>query len=472
MNLKTKPYTHQLKALERFKDAEYFALFMEQGTGKTKIIIDRIQYLYDQGLINRVLVLAPAGVYRNWVTSEIPTHMHESEFVGYTTRSSIMSKEEKAKLTDVVANYDLSIVSTNIESLSSGQGFEFCIDFVRGGKTFVVIDEATCVKNIKAKRTENAVRLGRYARYRAALTGTPITQGPLDLFGMAEFLKPGVYGFRNFFQFKSYFAEVMDVPFGQRTFKKIVGYRNLAELEKMTSKFAEVVRKKDCLDLPDKVYVTYNVDMTPEQKKIYSDLKEMHLTELESSSITITTALKLLAKFHQVVCGHVKYDDGRVEHLPNNRIPALIELLSESSGKVIIFANFKEDIRLIVKALRDEFGDESLVTYAGDDDQAARETNLKVFRTDNKCRFFVSSQRVGGYGITLTESSTTIYYSNSYSLEHRLQSEDRNHRIGQTNRVTYIDLVTPGVDERVIKSLKAKNDVASSVLANIRSLIE
>ena len=471
MNFKTKPYAHQLTVFERSKDSEYFALFMEQGTGKTKPTIDTIQHLYDAGKINRVLVLAPAGVYRNWTNAEIPVHMHESEFVGYAVRSASMTRDEKNHLENVIKNFDLSIVSTNIETLSSGTGFDFCIDFVKNGNTMVVIDEATCIKNTTAKRTDNAIRLGRYAKYRRILTGTPVTQGPLDLFGMSEFLKPGVYGFRNFFHFKQYFAEVTNISYGQRSFKKITGYRNLNELEKLTSKFAYIVTKKDCLDLPEKVYMKYHVPMTKEQEDVYNTLKDTHVAELEDSSISITSALKLLAKFHQIVCGHLKYDDGRVVRLENNRIDALISCLQESAGKVIIFANYVEDIKMISEALTKEFGEASWITYAGADDQETRTDNLIAFRMKNGCRFFVSSQRVGGYGLTLVEATTTIYYSNSYSLEHRLQSEDRNHRIGQTNKVTYIDLVTPGLDERILASLLQKKNIADSLIGNIKALL-
>jgi SNF2 family DNA or RNA helicase len=472
MNFKLQPYAHQLKELERSKDKEYWAYLMEMGTGKTKLTIDGIQYLYDAGLINRVLILAPAGVYRNWTGVEIPKHMIESEFVGYTYRSAYMRAAERERLDDVVNNYDLSIVATNIETLSSAKGFEWCEWFVRGGRTMVIIDESSCIKNTSAARTKNAIKLGRLAKYRRVLTGTPVTQSPLDIFGQGEFLKPGVFGFSSFFKFKMFYAMYVTISYGSRSFPKLTGYRNLNELMNTVSKFASVLTKKDCLDLPEKVYVQREVLLTPEQIELYETLRTTHVHEIEDASISIANALKLMTKFHQIVCGHVKYDDGQVKRVPNNRITALIEAIEECAGKVIIFANFVEDILMIAEALKDEHGEHSYVTYAGETDTQTREANAARFRTDPNCRFFVASQRVAGFGLTLVEASTTIYYSNSFSLEHRLQSEDRNHRIGQKNNVTYIDLVADcKIDKRITDALRSKKEVADLFLGGIRGLV-
>lgn len=472
MNFKLPPYAHQLKEFERSKDATYWAYFMEMGTGKTKLAIDGIQYLYDLGKVNRVLILAPAGVFRNWITTEIPKHMIESTYVGYTHRSSQMRSEDRAKLEDVENNYDLSIVAANIETLSSANGFAWCEKFVRGGNTMIIVDESSCIKNTSAQRTKNAIKLGKLAKYRRILTGTPVAQSPLDVFGQCEFLQTGVFGFSSFFKFKQFYATYVTVSYGSRSFPKLTGYRNVNELMGTVARFASVVLKKDCLDLPDKVYVERAVELTEEQAALYQQLRDTHVAEIENDYITIDNALKLLAKFQQIVCGHLKYDDGTLVHVKNNRISALMDAIEECSGKVIIFANFVEDVNLISQALAKEYGNESFVTYAGATEKEQREVNLARFRNDPSCRFFVSSQRVGGYGITLIEATTTIYYSNSFSLEARLQSEDRNHRIGQNDKVTYIDLVCHGTcDARVTKALKQKRDMSDLIVNGIKALI-
>jgi SNF2 family DNA or RNA helicase len=171
-------------------------------------------------------------------------------------------------------------------------------------------------------------------------------------------------------------------------------------------------------------------------------------------------------RLHQIVCGHVKLDDGRVVELPNNRIKELMSIVEECDGKMIIWATYRHDIEAISKALKTEYGMNSVGTYYGDTDTEERQRVLAEFqKPDSELRFFVGNPVTGGYGLTLTQASVVVYYSNSFDLEKRLQSEDRAHRIGQTRNVTYIDLIAVNtVDEKIVKALRNKIDIATQVL--------
>ena len=210
------------------------------------------------------------------------------------------------------------------------------------------------------------------------------------------------------------------------------------------------------------------ITLTREQQQIYDDLKEQALAEFNNSeTVTVTNALATLSKIHQVVCGHVITDMGKIEEIKNNRLKELLEILDECGGKVIIWASFRESIRQIEKAIQEKYKDKSVVaTYFGDTPADERQDIINRFQDPkDKLRFFLGNQATGGYGITLTAASTVIYYSNTFDLEKRIQSEDRAHRIGQTNKVTYIDITTEKtIDEEIVKALRNKINIASEVM--------
>jgi SNF2 family DNA or RNA helicase len=250
------------------------------------------------------------------------------------------------------------------------------------------------------------------------------------------------------------------------TFKQVVGYRRLDELKEKLDNFAFRVTKDECLDLPDKIYLRRDVELTAEQLKAYDQMKLMALSIVEQGMMSTTNALTQLMRLHQIVCGYVKLDDGQEIALPNNRIDELMAVLAESNGKVIIWANYRRNIEDIKLAIQKEYGMTSVATYYGDTKNDDRQDIVDKFSDPNsELRFFVGNPTTGGYGLTLVSSHTVVYYSNSFDLEKRLQSEDRAHRIGQTEKVTYIDLIsTKTVDEHIVKALRSKIDIASQVL--------
>tara|TARA_R110002153_G_scaffold18973_6_gene65571 strand:+ start:77 stop:874 length:798 start_codon:yes stop_codon:yes gene_type:complete len=256
---------------------------------------------------------------------------------------------------------------------------------------------------------------------------------------------------------------------GARTFRQVVGYQNLEELTGNVNEFSYRVLKKECLDLPDKVYQRREVELTTEQKKVYKELKDYAIAELDSHElVSVTSVLTQILRLHQVVCGFVRNDNGDEVEVKSNRLDELINILEEVQGKTIIWANYQYDIKRILKTLHNITGVNSVATYYGETPDEERQEIIRRFQDPNsELKYLISNTQTGGYGITLTEASNVIYYSNNYDLEKRLQSEDRAHRIGQTNKVTYIDLVAKGtVDEKIVKALRNKLSLAQEVLGD------
>ena len=467
---KTKPYEHQLEALKRSWNKREYAYFMEMGTGKSKVLIDNIALLYDKGGINAAIIVAPKGVYRNWSGKEIPAHMpdHVEREIGvWNPAPTVKQKAELMKLFEV--SPELKILIINVEAFSTKKGVAFVEKFILAHNALIAVDESTTIKNPKAQRTKNLLKLALNTKYRRILTGFPVTQSPLDLYSQSAFLSTQLLGYSSFYSFQNRYAKVINRSMGQRTFRQVVGYQNLEELTENVNEFSYRVLKKECLDLPDKVYQRREVELTPEQKKVYKQLKDYAIAQLESSElVSVTSVLTQILRLHQVVCGFVKHDQGDEVEIKSNRLDSLLDVLAETQGKVIIWANYQYDIKRILKTLQDTVGTEAVATYYGETLDEDRQQIIKSFQDpDSPLTYLISNVQTGGYGITLTEASTVIYYSNNYDLEKRLQSEDRAHRIGQTNKVTYIDLVAKGtVDEKIVKALRNKLDLAQEVLGD------
>lgn len=464
---KYQPYEHQLKALEKSWDKDEYALFCEMGTGKSKILIDNFSMLYDQGKIDAVLVVAPKGVYKNWQRKEIPDHLPEHIVADVIVWSPNHTKKQLDHLSLAFKDDDnLKILVMNVEAFSTDKGVQFAKKFVASKKCFMAVDESTTIKNRGAKRTKNIIDVGGYSRYRRIATGSPITKTPMDLYSQCDFLNPHLLGFGSFFTFQARYCKMWRRSVGTHSFNQVVGYQNLEELTSNLDRFSYRVLKKDCLDLPEKIYIKRLVELTPEQRRVYDQLKTIALAVFEKGVVTAANALTQILRLQQVCSGFIKTDDGRIEAVPSNKLNELMEVLEEVDGKVIIWANYTHDIEAIAKALKEEYGESSVRTYYGETKAEDRQQIVTDFQDpNNPLRFFVGQPRTGGYGLTLTEAQTVIYFSNSYDLEVRLQSEDRAHRIGQKNNVTYIDIVTEGtVDEKILEALRDKIDIASTVL--------
>jgi SNF2 family DNA or RNA helicase len=443
---------------------------MEMGTGKSKVAIDTIGALYKTKNINAALILAPKGVYDNWVQGEIPTHLPDdiNRSVVRWTPSTSKTFQEKMKALVYDAFDGIKIFVMNIEALSTPRGTQVAYAFLcKNPANIMIVDESTTIKNRKATRTKNILMLAKDAKYKRILTGSPVTKSPMDLFSQCSFLSPDALGFNSYYSFQNRYALVQKRTMGSRAFQEIVGYRRLDELNLKLDSFSNRILKEHCLDLPDKMYIRRDVALTDEQKRVYTQMKKLALAKLENGELATTASvLTQIMRLQQICCGFLQPDEGEIQELDNNRLKELMEVVDELQGKAIIWATYTHDIQQVSNALRDRFGPEAVATYYGATPQDERQEIVNKFQDKNSpLRFFVGQPRTGGYGITLTAANTMIYYSNSYDLEIRLQSEDRAHRIGQENKVTYIDLVSPRtIDEKILKALRGKIDLAGKVL--------
>ena len=469
-NYKTEPFDHQREALKDSWSAEFHAYFMEMGTGKSKVAIDNIGVLYEKGELNAVLIVAPKGVYDNWVKGEIPLHLPDRikrSVVRWTPSASKLFASQLKELT--MEPFDgVKFFVMNVEAFSSPRGARAAGTFLFYNKNnMTIVDESTTIKNRKAQRTKNLMALTKYSKYRRILTGSPVTKSPLDLFSQCNFLDERSLGFNSFYAFQNRYAIVQKKTMGARSFQEITGYRRLDELNERLFSFSTRVLKEDCLDLPEKTYIRRNVPLTTEQSRVYEQMKCLALAHLNDDSIATTASvLTQIMRLQQICCGSFQPDVGDLQELKNNRLNELMDIVDEVSGKAIIWATYTNDIQRIGQALRDRFGPESVALYYGQTPQDKRQEIVEAFQDENDpLRFFVGQPRTGGYGITLTAANTVIYYSNSYDLEIRLQSEDRAHRIGQRHPVTYIDLVSPDtIDEKILDALRSKINLAGQVL--------
>jgi SNF2 family DNA or RNA helicase len=464
---KNKPFVHQAAYLQRFWDHQVAALFADMGTGKSFMLINNIAMLYDLGRINAALIVAPKGVYRNWVDTEVPKHMPEHVVYRMALWSATPRKAEQEALDNLFEiTEDLKLLMMNIEAFSTPRGTKFAQRFLFVHNAMMAIDESTTIKTPNSKRSKNTEKTGKMAKYRRIMTGSPVTKSPLDLYQQCAFLSDACLDSPSYYAFQARYAVTVERRLASHSFKQIVGYRKLDELKEKLDRFSFRVKKEECLDLPDKLYVKREVDLTDQQKEAYNQMKTLALAQFDQGLMSTVNALTQLMRLHQIVCGHVKLDNGTLMSIPNKRVEELLSVVEETDGKMIIWATYRHDIIAIKTALQAQYGMESVGTYFGDTDDDERRRVVADFQDpESKLRFFVGNPSTGGYGLTLTAASVVVYYSNSFDLEKRLQSEDRAHRIGQRKNVTYIDLITPKtVDEKIVKALRDKIDISTQVL--------
>ena len=465
---KTTPYAHQREAFVLSAEKKVYALLMDMGTGKTKVCLDTIGHLFEKQEIDFSIIVAPKGVIANWL-GEIETHLPqriEREVVLWKPALTKKFRETLKELSTPSPG-KMKFLLMNVESFSSKKGVGVAEYFIKNFKVFMAVDESTTIKNRQAKRTKSISKLGLGARYRRILTGSPVTRSPLDLYSQMNFLDEDILGFNSFYAFQGRFAVIQRRTMGAHSFNHIVGFRRLDELTEALDKHSFRVRKEDCLDLPDKVYMRREVELTKEQKKAYEQMNHFALARLQSGELSTTkNVLTQLMRLQQICCGNLTDDAGVIHPLPSNRIDALLDICDEIQGKALIWATWSMDIRSIAEALRDRFSVQAVATLHGETPDSGRQKVVESFQDrHSELRFIVGHPKTGGYGLTLTAATTVIYYSNSYDLELRIQSEDRAHRIGQTNKVTYIDLISPKtVDEKIVRALRNKINIADTIL--------
>ena len=458
-------------------DMNNYAYLMEMGTGKTLTALIDLLLLNNKDIVDSAVVLAPKSVYRNWM-KEINTFISSDyDYKVNTWEPSLIDPYTKEHLsTDkffrLAKETKLHIFLMNIESLSTPKGLKFLNVFLHSrdkSKTMMIVDESTTIKTHTAKRTKNLIKITKDIGYKRILTGTPVTKSPLDIYTQFAFLDPKILGQTNYYAFRARYAKIVNRPTsGGRNFPLITGYQRLEELEEKIYTHAFRVKKEECTDLPEKIYMKRFIPMSEKQLVAYESLRRNAMFIFNDNTTTSVNRLSQIVKLHQVCCGFTINDDGEVHDVPNKRYDELLNVLEETDGKVIIWANYRHNIETITQKLKDKYGDTSAAAFYGDTDNQVRMDLVENFQNKgHDLTYLVANPKTGGYGITLTASHTVVYFSNNYDLEIRLQSEDRAHRIGQKNKVTYVDFVCKGtVDEKILTALKNKVDIASQVMGD------
>lgn len=480
---KTVPYHHQLEAFALSKDARAFALFMEQGTGKTKSTLDNAAYLHSIDEIQGLFIVCPKSVKSTWV-EQIDEH-----FPDWVPRDVLLWQSGKTKESHVhqlaPEGKKLAVMVMNIDAFSTGSGIKVAELFLKSFRAMFVVDESSRIKNPSAKRTKNCIKLGKLSAYRRILTGTPVTQAPLDLFTQFKFLDENILGFGSFYAFRNRYAILEDIRGrgGRHNFKKVVSYVNLTELQDTIAPYSYRVTKDECLDLPPKVYRKLHVTLTREQRKAYNELvANMETTIFEEGGedrpghgISVTMALTLLLRLQQIVGGFYPTDEEerkagiKYRQIPggNPKLEAVLDDIEDTPGKMLIWARFRPEIDMAAKALRKEYGDEAVAEFHGGISEGDRTATRLAFQDpDSPLRFLVLQVDTGGVGLTFTAADKAYYLSNGFSLESRLQSEARNHRAGSEmhDRVTYSDvLAIDTLDPKVLTTLRDKLSLANVI---------
>lgn len=455
-NFKTKPFEHQVKCFNFFKNLNMGGLFLEMGLGKTKVVIDLISYHKFMGkLQGPILYICPNSVITNTLR-EFELHSP----IKYQICCLEGSHEKRQYLLE--QNFDIYII--NYEAVRTLE------DELKAKKfDCIVCDESTRIKNPMAQCSKAIHQLGQSAAFRFILTGTPITQSAIDIYSQYKFIEPSIFG-HSFYAFKNRYA-VMGGYLG----KEIVGYRDLDKLKALLYQTAIRFTKDECLDLPDKIYEVKEFDLNKTEMELYKKIKDNIFIELMGEKISAALIITKLLKLLEITSGFLRTDDSKNIGIKDcTKLKLLRETIEDIlPNKIIIWCSFTANIHMIEKLLT-----QLKIQYAklsGEVGPKDRQGEIDKFQNDPNCKIFIGQIHSGGLGINLTAASYVIYYTNTYSLTDRLQSEDRAHRIGQINKVTYIDLVARRtIEESILKILKGKLDLATLIIdsENLKKIID
>lgn len=492
-------FAHQDRALAWCSRKNEYALLMEQGTGKTRIVLIDGATRFLRAEIDRVLVLAPNGVHTNWIRRELPAHwphnvMQPLAAVWYSAPRAEEKNALVAVLSSPLEPSRLRMLAMNWEALNTERGYAEALRFVKGGRCMIVGDESHFIKSPSASRTRAALRLRTWAAVRVILSGTAIVNSPWDAYSQFGFLNPTILRSASYAAFKAEYAQLLPPGHGllrhisMRTggahMPQIVArgedgkpiWRNLAQLHALIEPHSFRVLKRDCLDLPEKIYTQRFYRMTPRVAAVYARLLSELRFRLSSGEDHAVDRIASLTKLSQITSGYFiepgTDPSSQIQTLvspgENPKLRAAMEEVETAVAEgeqVIVWARFHVELEMLRRALADV----PHVVYHGEVARQDRSDAIDKFQS-GAARVFLGQQAAGGTGITLTAASTVIYFSNTWSLADRLQSEDRAHRIGQRRAVRYVDLIgLETIDERLVSALQRKEDVARIILGDPRA---
>ena len=506
---KRAPFKHQKNALRISARKKNFALFAEMGTGKTKILIDNAAMLFQAEEIDACVIIAPNGLQQNWL-DEIKLNFPNDYFAAYWSKLLRHGGTGKP-LKEWPVGRAFRFFILNIEALLTDDAYRETLRFIKQRKVLLAVDESTRIKSPDADRTRRVMMLGQYAKYKRIMSGAPMPNGPIDIFSQMKFLDPQILGFDSFVAFKSYYCMLVPPthPLVQNIAKKSAAarmrgkseeqidalakkfagrlqimergtdgqplYRNLEVLEEKIAPHLYRIRKADCLDLPPKVYQKVFVELSPKQQKIYDQVRNEIMAEFvidkQLHQITSEIAIKRMTRLAQIICNHFVPDpdyDEDVKPQPQQidkispRITALEELI-EDAGRppLVIWVRHRYDIVEIselLKRMKIKHG-----ILQGKLSIKERTATIAAFQA-GKIGAIIGIAALG-IGINLQRADLNIYYSNSFNLEDRLQSEDRSHRAGRQGVVNVIDIIAAStLDEKIVTALRSKKNIAHAVL--------
>jgi len=471
---KTNPRPYQLDEFERHHADESRALWWEQGVGKTKPVIDSMAALHQAGELDVAIVLAPLSVAPNWTLDEIPTHLPE---VDHRTFLWLSKRTGTKKFDDAWNDFarfpGLKILSMPYSALRTERARLAVKKLRKDRRIMSIADESWVIKGPGTKITKRALALAKVSDYRRVLNGTPVPDKPLDAYSQCRFADPDiwkrVHDLKDFKAFQLRYGVWNREDYHSKwELGDLVAYRNLEEVAAVVASLGDRLLKRDVLpDLPPKIYQKAYFDLEPAQRRIYEELSEdLRVTVDGAGTVTADMALVLLTRLQQIVSGYLPAEDGsREPHVQicekNPRLEAFTETIEGLESQAIVWAKYDIDIDLVSRRLAST--GRKFVTYDGRVDADARERARAAFKAGD-VQFFVAKPKVAGSGLTLTGATTSVYYNNGFELFLRLQSEDRNHRIGQHNPVTYVDLVArDSVDEKILAALRRKHELAGVV---------
>lgn len=522
MKYKTQPFAHQIEAYNFVGDKNYFALLMQQGTGKTKTVIDIAVDRYLKGEINAVMVIAPNHVHRQWAIEQIPFHCavpFKAEFF-----SSTAGKSKRINIYNLI-HTDMPVLKwlcINVEAFSYSTHLEEFKDYVTENKVFVILDEATAIKNPTAKRTQNIIHgCLTDCRYRgktlisctplsidrAILTGTPITNSPVDAWSMFEFLKPNYFN-RSYYAFKAHYTieqkmviyqgnimrtittplkdmnkikELIKTPEGaiqaqvdygisadnitymQQHQDMNMPYKYLDELKDKMKEVSFFKNISDCFDLPPKVYRHRLVELNAEQKSMYEALEKEYIAEYEGKTVTVLNKITLYTRLSQLASGFLPFKDDDtgivdIKNIGSNpKTEALITEIENGDCPCIVVTRFTAEAKYLYMTLTETFKDKHIGIFIG---PMKRPFNpIEEFKKGN-IDVLIANERMISKGHNLQLSHTLYFFSSNYSLEDRDQTEDRISRYGQTEKCVITDFIADGtIDMKIYAAVKMKKNL-------------
>ena len=497
---KRRPYKHQFNALKLSAEAEAFGLLFEQRCGKSQVVLDTAAHARRAGRIDALLIIAPNGVHRAWVTDEIPACLPDDVdarcliWRSDRARSAAFTRDLEAWF----AHPGLKVLAVNIDAILTPTCQAVLARLLKL-RVMTAVDESSDISHSTAKRTKIALKIGRRSVIRRILDGTPVASGPLGLYSQFEFLRPGALGFTSFYAFKARYAVLVKRTLANgTTFDEIRGYRNLDELQARMRALSYRVTRADCHDLPPKVYERRYVTLAPAQRRAYDELRRHAVTELAGQVLTAPLVLTRYLRLQQLssnivpaseegepcpACDPLAPDDGcqlcrgyglvapssRVAEVrrivPPEEDPRLLELERVVDGLAgqqgIVWARFRPDLEAIASWA--ERRKVAFVRYDGSTDAETREAGKAAFMR-GEARLFLGNARAGGRGLDLSAATYVVYFSHDWSLRTRLQSEDRAQSLKRRDAVLYVDLVAEDtVDEKIVAALRAGKQLSDLI---------